>query len=296
MRISVIFLFLFSSIIKCTAQEDLLNLIPVDSTKNNSVYATFKTTRIINLQSIETVASHLLDVRVSHRFGAIGRSSNGTSSYHNLWGFDEASDIRIAFEYGINDRFTAGFSRSKYHENWELMGKYRIFRQQRDESVPVAITLFANTAYSTRRDANLKKGNPDASKEFLRRLSYTSQIIFARKFSPSLSLQLMGSWVHQNYIPDTEKNNLYSACIGGRVRLTPSMAIVADYVYNFRTNDSFYNPLGAGIEFETGGHVFSLMFSNSIPLIENEFIPHTTDTWTEGGIRFSFTISRTFKI
>ena len=58
----------------------------------------------------------------------------------------------------------------------------------------------------------------------------------------------------------------------------------------------YYNPLSVGIEIETGGHVFHLNFTNASGIIENYFIPNTTDTWKKGGYKFGFNISRVFQI
>lgn len=83
----------------------------------------------------------MLDIKIAHRFSAIGTSSNGTSSVHNLWGFDESSDIRISFDYGLTNNWNVGFARSKYQENWELNSKYKLVGQRRDNSTPFSATL-----------------------------------------------------------------------------------------------------------------------------------------------------------
>jgi hypothetical protein len=49
------------------------------------------------------------------------------------------------------------------------------------------------------------------------------------------------------------------------------------------------------VEIETGGHVFSIMFTNASGLLENDFTVNTLDTWGSGGFKFSFIISRMFK-
>ena len=106
--------------------------------------------------------------------------------------------------------------------------------------------------------------------------------------------------IHHNFVSAPDKNNAFALGIGGRVKLTHTFSIVMDYVYNFEqlrkpgNDNGYYNPLGAGVEIETGGHVFSIMFTNAYALLENEFITNTVDTWRKGGIRFSFNISRNF--
>ena len=287
------------------AQEDISKLLNELPASRQKVTATFKTTRIINVQSNETVHKRTLDFRVAHRFGAIGKNSGGSS--HNLYGFDNSSDIRIAFEYGITDALTVGVSRSKYQENLEGLIKYRLIQQTTDNKIPVAITLFGNMAYTPKDDRTgvfKKAGESNAARnQQLRRITYSAQAIIARKFSSRLSLELIPTIIHRNFILNPLDDNTIIALGGaGRIRITKSMAMVADYVYNFSglrnvdNKNGFYNPLGAGVEFETGGHVFSLMFTNATGIIENEFIPNTTDTWTKGGFKFSFNISRNFSI
>ena len=96
------------------AQDDLLKLAQEESKpKKEKVTATFKTTKIINAQTNETVYKRTLDFRVGHRFGNIGKYTNGQSAGHTLYGLDASTDIRIAFEYGITDALTVGLSRCK---------------------------------------------------------------------------------------------------------------------------------------------------------------------------------------
>ncbi len=47
----------------------------------------------------------------------------------------------------------------------------------------------------------------------------------------------------------------------------------------------FYNPLAAGVEIETGGHVFSVNFTNAAAILENQFVPETRASWLQGQFR-----------
>ena len=85
-----------------------------------------------------------------------------------------------------------------------------------------------------------------------------------------------------------------------RIKLSKRVSFIGDYYFNcakfYQNNKNVFNPLSLGFEIETGGHVFSLLFTNASGLIENNFIPYTTDTWTKGQVKFSFCISRTFAL
>jgi hypothetical protein len=279
------------------AQDSLMALLQSGVvTQNEKVFATFKATKIISAQSNETVKKHNLDFRVGHLFGNMGTAAGGGSS-HTLYGLDQSNDIRISLDYGITDRLMASIGRNKRHENISGAAKFRVLQQTADDKVPFAITLFGSTAYTAKADP---EGiySPAA-----RRMSHCVQAIIARKFSPSFSFEIIPSFVHRNLIDlrvnPEDKNDLFSLGVGGRLKITKSFGIIADYFRNFREESQgieLFDPLSAGIEIETGGHVFSIMFTNAAGLLENDFIPGTVDSWSDGGSKFSFNISRVFKL
>lgn len=66
------------------AQENLLSLLESENDSEEKVVATFKSTKVINAQTIETVKHKNLDFRIAHRFGNVGSKSNG--GVHTLVG------------------------------------------------------------------------------------------------------------------------------------------------------------------------------------------------------------------
>src|SRR5450432_194839 len=78
----------------CLAQDDLLKVLQSESVpRKENVIATFKSNKIINIETNETVRKKNLDFRVGHLFGNIGKESGG--GVHNLYGIDQSADIRI---------------------------------------------------------------------------------------------------------------------------------------------------------------------------------------------------------
>ena len=273
------------------------------------VTATFKTNKIINAHSIETVKKGTLDFRVTHRFGNIGGASGGGA--HTLYGFDASDDIRISFDYGLSDNLQIGFARNKRWENLDGSLKWRLLSQTTDNTTPVSIVLYSDAAFSPVKEDELYLGvDTNVVHKMAHRFVYTTQLIIARKFNWRLSLELIGSYNHRNFVKNYQNpenlafdaNDLFSAGIAGRFKLKKRFSIVFDYFYNFspyRTGNTvteFFNPLGLGFEIETGGHVFTLNFTNAKGIIENDFLPNTTDDWLKGGFKFGFNISRVFTI
>lgn len=310
--------FLLLSLILVTnfifAQDDLLSIVNEgNEKKHEKVFATFKTYKLGNAQTIETVKKKHLDFRISHRFGNVYNSALEPNALneaaHTYFGFDNASDIRWSFDYGVTDNITIGIGRSRFRETYDGSLKWKILSQTQDFHIPLSIALFADLGYTSVKSDQLYAGIvKDFNTNDLHRFNYFTQLIIASKLTNWLSLELLPSYLHRNFIKQSinannkaeDTNGLFSLGFGARIKVTKRMCLIGDYFYNFspyfQNNTSVYNPLALGFELETGGHIFSMFFTNSPALIENSFIPYTTDTWTKGQVKFGFCISRTFSL
>ncbi len=251
-------------------------------------YATFKTTRIVSGQSIENPHSGVLLFVISHRFGRLN-----TGAYE-LWGLDQ-STIRLGFEYGVNDRLALGLGRSSFEKTYDGSVKYKILRQSSGARVmPVTLSVFTGIYVNS-----LHWREPDRENYFSSRLSYAGQLLIARKFSNTLSLQLSPTMIHKNLV-ETERdpNDIYALGIGGRFRLSNRITFNAEYFHLFtrETARNFDSPILLGFDIETGGHVFQLHITNTQPFFERGFITETKSNLFEGDIYFGFNISRAFTI
>jgi hypothetical protein len=314
MRTIFILLFFIICIPSLKAQEDLDQLLDelVPKKEKAPVTATFKSGQIINGQSNETTHQHDLIFMVMHRFGDIAGSFGGIQTFYGL---DNASDILIGFDYGITNRLSFGFGRAKGAPNgtntdqrqlFYVKPKYRLIRQSTDNRIPVSVTLFGNGVVSAMDRQQLASSDADFQK-FSDRMSFVGQAIVTRKFSEDFSLALLPTYVRRNYVTFMDSNNLFALGMGGRMKVSRRMALVVDYFLSFRSKESkdyfleqkgfrFYNPLGIGLEIETGGHVFNFIFTNATAILENQFIPSTSSSWTKGGFRWGFSITRTFTL
>ena len=87
--------------------------------------------------------------------------------------------------------------------------------------------------------------------------------------------------------------------MGGRMKLTKRMSINAEYDYvpsGQLKSPAIYNSFSTGIELETGGHVFQLIFTNSDGMVEPYYLAKTSGSWGKGDIYFGFNISRVFNL
>jgi hypothetical protein len=281
---SVVFFFSYA----VNAQDDLLNMLEDEIAPTDDpgyTYATFKTTRIINGQSVENTAGGHLNFIIGHRFGKIN------DGVYEFFGLDQAT-IRLGLEYGITDWFNIGIGRSSYMKTLDGYLKFKMLRQS--NNFPFTATLYTNAAMN-----GMKWSEPDRQNYFSSRMSYAGQLLLARKFTNALSLQLSPSYVHRNLVETAaDQNDIFAIGVGGRIKVSNRVSLNAEYFYQLPgvNADKTYNSVALGVDIETGGHVFQLQVTNSKGMIEQYFIPTTTGNILDGDIYFGFNINRVFTI
>lgn len=295
------------------AQDDLLDMVDDGKpAKPQKVFATFKTYRLGNALTTEPVKKKHLDFRISHRFGNIYDNTLPNAlntTFQNYFGFDNASDIRNSFDYGLTDNITIGIGRSKVNKMLDASMKWRFLQQTSNFSIPVSVAAFGSVGYVHAPTSDIYSGIvKDFETSELHRVNYFTQLIIASKLNDWLSLELLPGYMHRNFITENynanndaaDVNGFVTIGFGGRIKLTKRCCFIGDYFYNlspyYTNNPAATNPLSLGFELETGGHVFSLFFTNASGLIDNNFIPYTRDSWANGQVKFGFSISRVFAL
>lgn len=264
------------------AQEDITD------TTTQKITQAFYSTRVIQSQSIEMLHKGNLDVRILHRFGPVDQGIK------ELFGLDQAS-MRMGFDYGISDHLTIGVGRSTYRKEYDALLKFRALQQSRGaRAVPLSVILSAGAMIRTADETALNGYKPDAGD----RTSFYGQLIAGRKFNRQFSFQLIQTLLHMNYVNDgAQANTQYALGGGARYKLSKRLALTLEYNHVFtKLPQGYYDPLSAGLDIETGGHVFQLHFSNSTGMNERAFLTETTDRFFKGEIRFGFNLSRMFQL
>ena len=289
MKKLLLIVFLFSISTAVYSQDDLLDILDTETPEDKDqdvVTSTFKGTRILNGHSVENRKDEELEFIISHRFGALNLG------FDELFGLDQ-SNIRFSLEYGLTDDLTVGIGRSSFEKTYDSFLKYSLFKQRKGEkSFPFAISLFGSVAVKT-----IKDYAPDNKRSFAESLSYVGQVLIARKVSPSFSYQLTPTYIHRNTVQiNADPHDIFALGFGTRVKLSKRVSLNGEYYHAFDESQSINarNSMAFGVDIETGGHVFQLILSNAITMIEKSFIAETTGNFFGGDIHFGFNISRTF--
>jgi hypothetical protein len=274
--------------------QDLLNMLDQDN-KPVVDYSTgtFKATRVVIGQSVETTPKGNLQFIISHHFGLIN------SGYQNLFGLNQAF-IRIGTEYGIIDRLAVGVGLNTYKLTWDGYAKFKFLRQSKGaRRMPFTLTGFASMAVNTQKWADPNRTNYSSS-----RYSYAFELILGRKFNDWISLEINPIMVHRNLVTTAlDHNDVYALGAGGRVKVSKRVSVNGEYYYVFPnqvdesgSRPDIHNSASLGVDIETGGHVFQIFLTNSHGLIEEYFVPETTGSWAKGEIFLGFNISRMLTI
>jgi len=278
-----ILLVFFAATVSWTySQEDLLKELENATQEESFEQPAFKAMKIGNLQSTKVAGKKDLYLYVSHRFGTL---KDGLTTF---FGFDNAN-TKIQLVYGILDGVQIGISRESIRKTYATHAKVGFLKQSEDFPVNVVGYATANIRTDLRKEQFplLKFGD---------RMSYATQVLVSRRFNNKLSLELAPTFVRQNLVLEPfQDHNQFALGVGGRLKISKRMSINADYVYNFsRDNNSLFNdPLTIGLDIETGGHVFQLLFSNAQSTNEPGFITNAEGKWFED-VFFGFNIVRVF--
>jgi len=278
---TLILIFSFLALTTVKAQDDLLNELDDDSVDTSYELPAFKAMKIGNLQSTKMADKGDFYLIVSHRFGPL---KDGTDTF---FGLDEAN-TKIQLLYSFWEGVQFSVSRESYNRTLAASAKVRLARQSSSMPFNIAAygTINRNTLINETIFPQLKSSD---------RHSYATQLLVSRRFSENFSFQIAPTYVRENLqnlnvVPEANHNQ-YAIGFGGRYKLSKRMSFNAEYVYNASRpiGSPFENSYAFGLDIETGGHVFQLLFTNAQSTNEPGFINNA-----EGDILFGFNIVRVF--
>jgi hypothetical protein len=296
--------------------QDSTESAATEAPQKKFVRATFNSTKIINMQSVEIVSKGNLQFMISHHFDYVWDKDRGGASKHNfrqnlahLFGLNSSfARTYLAFDYSPLTWANVGVA-STGNANFEGWLKFRILRQQTGKkAMPISLGWFSL--------ANIYTGLKGIDEFTDNRWAFMHQLLIARKFSDRFSLQLMPTVIHFNIVPYgiNNSNLVWSMGVGGKYKAAPKMNLTMEYSRQFNMYENLisktgsivnYSPnlLSAGIEINTGGHLFQFYIGNTIEATNINQLARN-ETWLfrnstlnkEGKFALGFTINRSLSL
>lgn len=281
-KIVVLFCF-FSNSLK--AQDMLLDELNKQS-ENTTRFElpAFKTLKIGNLQSTKVAEKGDLYLIVTHRFGAL------KDGFDTFLGLDQAN-TKIELLYSFWKGIQFSISRESFEKTLALASKFRFVKQS--NKFPINLSGYATINRNT--VLNSSQFNDNFTYKDADRYTYSLQLLMSRRFSKKFSFQIAPTYIRENLqileFTGAANHNQFVMAFGGRMKVSKRISFNAEYNYNFsRNKKSIYkNSYAFGVDIETGGHVFQLLFTNSQSTNEPGFISKAN-----GDIAFGFNIVRVF--
>lgn len=266
------------------SQENLLKeLESQNEYKTTNNFSAFKAIKIVNNQSTKQASEKELYLYVSHRFGSIDEGIN------TLFGLDIAN-TKIELLYGLTNNLQIGFSRESFKKTYSLNAKYNITTQS--SKLPINLSLYISYNYNSLLDQDIYPTLSNSDRNL-----FFGQLLLSKNFSDKISLQLSPTYAKRGFNETIfEQENNIILGLASSYRITNRLAFNIEYSANLdRPEISHFNDvLSFGIDIETGGHVFQLLFSNTQTIDNVSVMTDAEGSWKDGKIYFGFNILRVF--
>ena len=214
--------------------------------------------------------------RITHRFQrTLGEGDFGDLA-GDLFGLDNGATIGIEYRFGVIKNGQVGFHRSSRGKTLEFFGQYGVLRQE-----------------SSGLDLSIRAGI-EGLDNFQESRTPAVSAILSRTVGEWGAFYVQPTWANNtNPLPQdlVDDNDTVTVGVGTRLRIRPTVYVVAEFVPRVAGYDPDVHYGAFGIEKRAGGHTFQLNFSNGFATTPGQIARGGTGSsdWYLG-----FNISRKF--
>ena len=301
-KIILLFVAGICSLTVVTAQE-VTEPEAAQAPKPKYTRATFNSTRIINMQSVEAVSEGNLQFLISHHFSYLwNKDAGGGENFAQLLGLNSGvAHTYLSFDYSPKKWLNIGVAAAG-SSKYEGFAKIKLLRQQTGvRNIPVSVAFYSMVNVNAAKD-------PDVQLAW-NKYSFMNRLRIARKFSDKLSLQLMPTWIHFNIVPYgiNNSNEVLSLGLGGKYKLNSKHNITFEYARQMNMYNNLitkngaiisYKPdiLSLGWEINTGGHLFQFYVGSTTDASNIDQLARNNSNIKDGNFAFGFTINRSLSL
>lgn len=273
--------------LQLTAQDE------TESTpKDKPVRYPFASGWLIDNQTCVIPSKNTLEWSIQHRFGTM---DNGST---DIWGlYAPGANIRNGFNYSILDNLQVGYGLTLKNMYSDFNVKYAVLQQTRKNTIPVAVTVYANMAIDGRNESAF-----GTDYKFSNRLSYFSQLIVGRKINHWLSLQVHSSFSHYNSVDSTMNHDVIGIGFNGRINFSPQSSFLFQYDIPLKIEsiseqhdfEAAKPNFGVGYEVSTSTHAFQIYITSANGILPQDNYTYNKFDLSNGfsDLMFGFTITR----
>jgi len=291
-RLPLLMLVLALGVNELMAQDSTQATAPVVK-KKSYVKNTFDGNFIIDNQTVMVPIKGTFEFDIQHRFGTIEHG------WKDLAGLFASANMLLGFSYVPIKDLQVGFGAT--NDRMQVNGnlKYALFKQTKNNRMPVSVTLFANSVMDTRA-----KNSALPIINLQDRMSFFSQLIIARKINESISLQVgpslsyfnnVEAYYDANKVIQPKTNNAHLAIsVAGKFKLTEGLSLIANYDQPI-TQHPMNNPnpnISLGLDMKTSGHDFQIFVGNYGYILPQNNNVYNHNDFSKSQFLIGFNISR----
>ena len=208
---------------------------------------------VISVATTAQVPRHKFAFKLSHRFS---RPLDGFSDdfdvgelVENLFGLDSAAKIGLELRFGLLEGTQVGLHRTN-DRTIQFFGQHSLFEQGERSPVAVDAVVTVEGLNNFRQDYSTGVG-----------------AVISRRMARRVAVYIEPMWVaNTNPLIDElgNENHTLQIGLGSRLRWTPSVYLVGEFVPRVAGYSPGQHYGSFGIEKRAGGHVFQLNVSNGL--------------------------------
>ncbi len=282
MKILFIIIFVFILSIQSYSQSKWKRSEPILENKQTI----FKSTQTFNLPTSEVIPKGDLVYGISHRFS--GPVSGG---YSTFFGLDNGAFMRMLLAYGVTDKLMLTLGRTNHQATVDFQAKYKLLHSDIND-IPIMLSVNAGVSYIGKSQVKIT----NSGKEFQPFLT----LVANTKLFDRLAIGLSPSFLN-NTISHCECET-HSILLGSYLQyyfnddMTSIILEGVNTLQGWRGDGvkQFYDTYSAGVEFETGGHFFKLLLTNSSFINQSQVFGGSPNPFSLKNLTFGFQITRNF--
>jgi len=270
----------------------------VQAAPQKKIYAeSFPGLSVGALQTTQVLPQGSISYRIAHRW-----TGNVDTGYQQLFGLDVGAHMLTEFTFALTNNFVLTAGRSGQLATYEFNGKWQIWREKNNGSMPFSMGLFAGADWMSQPGLNLNVSD---------RVSLYSQVIMEKRLSSRISfLMAPGILINGNYALTNEKP-LITIGFAGKFSIFKSVALFFESspiltgsntalpaggaAIQNGTQTIVYDSFTIGLEQNLGGHVFHLYVTNSLGLTPSQVMSGGNLDFSKGKMRLGFNIYRVIR-
>lgn len=240
----------------------------------------FHSVQSANLPTAEILPRGSWLFEVSHRFAL--PVSEGASA---LWGVDGPARIRLGLTYAASDRLALGVLRTNHEDNLELNAKVALARAG-GGALFLKLAAMGGVAWNTEVFEDPSTGAEDNEAQLY------AQLLVNALLGERVALGVVPTYLRNPRLADVEADDAFALGLNGQWYFALSASLLAEWVVSGERAGQEHDSGTFGIELETRGHVFKLVFTNQPLLNPTQVLGGSLYGFELDEWRFGFNLTR----